>query len=249
MGTPVFAAIIASVCAVIAFEVIYCYLSYRRAKNDEMWQVSVEELHFSQPVEVIGQGSFGVVLAAEYRGTKVAIKRVLPLKEAKKAGGSKMTGSKSGSVDGHNSTDEASADLEAPPSTKKNPCKRKVSDEGHDSFDPLRSGSRSGSYCGSLLDGTMDDELDFLGGLSLGGPKNKWAKAFPWFYSGRESRYNASILGTASGTQGASTKTLAAQICPWFDEYARRQQEFMIEMRLLSRLRHPCKYSVFDRRL
>jgi class 3 adenylate cyclase len=63
----------------------------------------------------------------------------------------------------------------------------------------------------------------------------------PWLYQGRESRYNASILGNASGTQGASTtKTVIAALCPWFDENARRQQEFMVEMRLLSRLRHPC---------
>jgi hypothetical protein len=42
-----------------------------------MWHVNPEELNFSHPVEVIGQGAFGVVLAAEYRGTRVAIKRVI----------------------------------------------------------------------------------------------------------------------------------------------------------------------------
>lgn len=46
-----------------------------------MWHVNAEELNFSHPVEVIGQGAFGVVLAAEYRGTRVAIKRVVPQKE------------------------------------------------------------------------------------------------------------------------------------------------------------------------
>ena len=43
--------------------------------------MSLDELYFDDPVEVIGQGSFGVVLLAEYRGTKVAIKRVLPFKD------------------------------------------------------------------------------------------------------------------------------------------------------------------------
>ena len=31
---------------------------------DELWQVHPEELHFDDPVETIGQGSFGVVLVA-----------------------------------------------------------------------------------------------------------------------------------------------------------------------------------------
>jgi hypothetical protein len=42
-----------------------------------MWHVNPEELNFSHPVEVIGQGAFGVFVAAEYRGTRVAIKRVI----------------------------------------------------------------------------------------------------------------------------------------------------------------------------
>ena len=33
-------------------------------KSDEIWSVHVEELHLDDPVEVIGQGSFGVVLLA-----------------------------------------------------------------------------------------------------------------------------------------------------------------------------------------
>ena len=68
------------------------YLGYKKCQSDLLWLVNVEELHFSEPVEVIGQGSFGVVLLAEYRGTKVAIKRVLKTDKKKKGG------SKNGSV-------------------------------------------------------------------------------------------------------------------------------------------------------
>ena len=48
----------------------FCFIRYKNRKNDQMWQVNVDELHFDDPVKVIGSGSFGVVLAAEYRGTK-----------------------------------------------------------------------------------------------------------------------------------------------------------------------------------
>jgi len=40
--------------------------------------VDVAELVFAQPVEVIGRGTFGFVIKADFRGTTVAVKRVLP---------------------------------------------------------------------------------------------------------------------------------------------------------------------------
>jgi ABC-type phosphate/phosphonate transport system substrate-binding protein len=43
------------------------YMQYRYQKGDEVWKVDVDELHFDQPPEIIGQGSFGVVLKAVSR--------------------------------------------------------------------------------------------------------------------------------------------------------------------------------------
>lgn len=40
------------------------FMRYKNLKSDEIWSVHVEELHLDDPVEVIGQGSFGVVLLA-----------------------------------------------------------------------------------------------------------------------------------------------------------------------------------------
>ena len=40
------------------------FMRYKNMKSDEIWSVHVEELHLDDPVEVIGQGSFGVVLLA-----------------------------------------------------------------------------------------------------------------------------------------------------------------------------------------
>ena len=56
-------AIIGSVVGFVLVSIAGCfYAGYRNRKNDEMWQVDLDELHFDDPVEVIGQGSFGVVL-------------------------------------------------------------------------------------------------------------------------------------------------------------------------------------------
>jgi len=79
MPSGSFAAIIASVSLLLVLQLSCCYMSYRRRKNDEIWQVNHEELGFDHPVQIVGQGAFGVVILADYRGTRVAIKRVLPL--------------------------------------------------------------------------------------------------------------------------------------------------------------------------
>jgi serine/threonine protein kinase len=56
-------------------------------------------------------------------------------------------------------------------------------------------------------------------------------------------RSNLNLLGTVSGS--GSTRSLFARVFPNCDETSRRQKEFLIEMRLLSRLRHPCKFQPF----
>mmetsp|Transcript_2623 Transcript_2623/g.5496 ORF Transcript_2623/g.5496 Transcript_2623/m.5496 type:complete len:249 (+) Transcript_2623:793-1539(+) len=42
----------------------YFILRWRTHKADSIWHIEPEDLHFDDPVEVIGQGSFGVVLLA-----------------------------------------------------------------------------------------------------------------------------------------------------------------------------------------
>lgn len=43
-----------------------------------------DELKFDDPPSILGRGTFGLVLLAEYRGTQVAVKRVIPPKSWKK---------------------------------------------------------------------------------------------------------------------------------------------------------------------
>mmetsp|Transcript_20453 Transcript_20453/g.38776 ORF Transcript_20453/g.38776 Transcript_20453/m.38776 type:complete len:1185 (-) Transcript_20453:69-3623(-) len=58
------------------------YMVIRESKRkavDNAWKVKKEELHFPDTPVVLGKGSFGLVLQAEYRHTKVAVKHVLPM--------------------------------------------------------------------------------------------------------------------------------------------------------------------------
>ena len=215
-------AVLSVVSFLIAFIVAYLFYLHRRKKNDQVWHVSEDELQFSNPVEVIGQGAFGVVVLANYRGTRVAIKRVLPVAEKGRAGsvvGSVITTS----IEDKNELHSVDGDL------------------GN-----LESGDRSSSMVRVVVN---DDEssnslrvLDNLGGLEHKTVLQRW---FPFLAGNKStSQYNSRILSKMLGhTTRTMTKRSAAQIlCPLFDEAGRRRSEFITEMRLLSRLRHPCKF-------
>eukprot|EP00529_Nitzschia_sp_RCC80_P006728 CAMPEP_0113493838 /NCGR_PEP_ID=MMETSP0014_2-20120614/28800_1 /TAXON_ID=2857 /ORGANISM="Nitzschia sp." /LENGTH=1552 /DNA_ID=CAMNT_0000387717 /DNA_START=353 /DNA_END=5011 /DNA_ORIENTATION=- /assembly_acc=CAM_ASM_000159 len=58
--------------------VAHFYVEYKRKQTDSVWIIKPNELLFDTPPKVIGQGTFGFVLLAEYRGTDVAVKRVIP---------------------------------------------------------------------------------------------------------------------------------------------------------------------------
>jgi serine/threonine protein kinase len=237
MADGTFAAIIAGGCGFILLLLLWRFMNYRREKSDEVWKVNVDELHFSHPAEVIGQGAFGVVLLAEYRGTNVAIKRVLPIK---KKGKSKMSGSMAATS---NEVIEDSAD-----------DKSGERAEEHESYDvncsqdieaPLESfGVRRGSLATTSGTGTGDNsKLGFL--VGLGQRRRKQSAISRMLFGSQEiSAYNMNVLGTASA--GSSTRRgMFASVFPWCDVTTQRQTEFKEEMRLLSRLRHPCKLSTF----
>ena len=59
------------------------YIRRKHKKMDAIWKVDKSELIFDNPPRELGQGTFGVVLLAEYRGTAVAVKKVLPVSAAK----------------------------------------------------------------------------------------------------------------------------------------------------------------------
>eukprot|EP00977_Amphora_coffeiformis_P008605 scaffold1953_cov176-Amphora_coffeaeformis.AAC.23 len=71
------------------------YAEQKKREADAVWHVHPEELHFRTPPEVLGRGSFGLVLLGEYRGTQVAVKRVIPPRKGGKTPGSGTRSKKS----------------------------------------------------------------------------------------------------------------------------------------------------------
>jgi serine/threonine protein kinase len=72
----VFALPLLFVMAVLAF------LWKRRVTKmaDVIWEIKLNDLVFDDPPQVLGRGTFGLVLAATYNTTSVAVKRVMPSK-------------------------------------------------------------------------------------------------------------------------------------------------------------------------
>jgi len=64
-------AVVSAVCA-------YLFVEWRKKNSDSIWAVKRTELKFDEPPVVVGRGTFGLVLLGEYRGTEVAVKRVIP---------------------------------------------------------------------------------------------------------------------------------------------------------------------------
>jgi hypothetical protein len=56
-------------------------------RDDVVWHVQKKDLLFDDPPEIIGRGTFGLILKAEYRGTQVAVKRIMPPKTGPSRGG------------------------------------------------------------------------------------------------------------------------------------------------------------------
>lgn len=104
---PVLSIVLPIALALVVVVVVFLFYEHNRKQNDSVWKVKREELTFDDPPELIGRGTFGVVILGEYRGTQVAVKRVIPSKKSKK---SKRTGSESGTSSGYSSDGYASTD-------------------------------------------------------------------------------------------------------------------------------------------
>lgn len=155
---------------------VQVYVRYKRAQSDNIWKVEPHELEFDDTPRVLGRGTFGLVLLAEYRGTQVAVKRVLPVGKKKRSGSMSLTGSVQTSV----SHFEGMGSVQS------------LSNVGMDSTaSGVSLGNSSSNSAGSKSGGSDDGD-----GMAAG----------PLF---------------------------------WRTKKARLQEEFIDEMRLLSKLRHP----------
>lgn len=64
--------------AILGLVGVYLYVDLKRKQADSVWLIKPSDLHFDHTPEVLGRGTFGLVVRAEYRGTQVAVKRVIP---------------------------------------------------------------------------------------------------------------------------------------------------------------------------
>ncbi len=218
------------------------YLGYKKKQGDSVWHISAEELHFNEPPEVIGQGGFGVVILGQYRGTKVAVKRVLPpLMTSKRRTATIISG-----------------DDVAPPST----TITNVPSDKPNADRKVRKDKRkndNGRQGKSVKFGEVNHSVDIESQSfskntdkgSLSGSNRDWERLMMMHHSDNDI---LKILESATGSDHGSgavfnislsrsrSQVLLRCLPMWlrFDEHTRRVNEFIVEMRMLSRLRHPC---------
>lgn len=202
---------------------------------------------FDDPPEVIGEGSFGVVLLAQYRGTKVALKRALRVQKGSSRG-TKRSRTKGATKRSHSSGSDTRNNTDSVGMSSVGICSDH-SAEGQQTDDVPQmeeeypdeesSGSRA-----TTSSGGRHWEQYSLGFLAEDfGPRQRWVWLFPWLKrNSYKYRFKEAIFG---GKEGSSHgKTWHARLCPWFDAHVRAEEDFMAEMRILSRLRHPCVTTV-----
>lgn len=134
----------------------YYHKHYANQHDDSLWKISPGDLHYEDPPQIIGRGSFGLVLLAEYRGTPVAVK-----KRAKQLGGA--TGNKSGSFNARSS-------LLAPLSTHTIPLEEDTSASGFEDEENPRISHRISAHLRGLKGAALRASI-------VGGPKASITKA------------------------------------------------------------------------
>ena len=81
-STTVLVAVLVPILFVIfAVTFVWIYMDRKRRQSDSVWIIDKSDLKFHDPPEIVGRGTFGLVVKAEYRGTTVAVKRVIPPKD------------------------------------------------------------------------------------------------------------------------------------------------------------------------
>ncbi|CAB9529589.1 Receptor-type guanylate cyclase gcy [Seminavis robusta] len=69
---------------VLALLALFLYVRRRKQIADSIWEIDPSDIHFGKPVVTLGEGSFGTVLLAEYRGSSVAVKTIRPVQSRRK---------------------------------------------------------------------------------------------------------------------------------------------------------------------
>jgi hypothetical protein len=180
----------------------------------------------------------------------VAVKRVLP--PAKKRMGSSRLGS--GTSDGVHSGSFQTGSLEIgkaknssmeidPKKARKQRKNKDKKNEKEDDKEPEKE-VKFGENSGDIEEGIKKKRES----LALSSSNTDWENLLHMHQSDNVLRLlesaTASNHGSGTWEDGyGSHQSMASKVCPlWlqFDEHARLKKDFIVEMRLLSRLRHPC---------
>lgn len=238
INTAIIIVVPLAVLAALAIGVFF-YLDNKRKKNDSVWVVSREDIKFADPPEIIGRGTFGLVLLGEYRGTQVAVKRVIPPKKQKEAAGSGNPGNMSVMASG----------IFTPRESVSGVFNGMISQQSDPSS--AGTGATSGGFkgvVGTVAGGINTGVGAVAGGVGavaggLGTVAGGVAGGLGTVAGGIGKGIGKGI-GSASSMVGVGHVSLAlgkkrsteteAQV------WKRMKKEFMEEMRYLSKLRHPC---------
>jgi guanylate cyclase len=163
----------------------WLFIKIKTKMADSIWEIQVKDLQFDSPPEVLGRGTFGLVVAATYNTTRVAVKRVIP--------------------------------------SKQNPKKRaKFLDELFE----IQEGDDLSVFSGA--------GRSAISGISAAETANSLNSSF------KMSRHHKSS-GYATNSYMNSSKTTVQLLCPClYPEHVIMRENFIEEMRYLSKMRHPC---------
>jgi guanylate cyclase len=199
----------------LAIVLVYLYIKSKRKQADSVWQIEPEELVFQEPPKVLGRGSFGLVLLGDYRGTQVAVKQVLPPKD--QVSGNRNHGGKIGKHEGSGKKPESPIDHEDL-ETGMQSAVDVVFDSAVEKLSVTYSeNATSTNPTNPSQEGSSNSLPDDFG--------YKTATNFS-LAAGQYSKNNSKSSNSFSLKQG------------WW--YSRMQNDFIEEMRYLSKLRHPC---------
>ncbi|KAI2506307.1 guanylate cyclase [Fragilaria crotonensis] len=188
---------------------VHLYVRHKRKQADYVWLIKTSDLTFDEPPEILGRGTFGLVVRAEYRGTQVAVKRVIPpVSNVKDAGSTDSV-----VLEKDSSENEAEDRLTSLTTSTANKPKRRKSNDYFDFNRPDAQDSRTAS-------GLVNAHLLSSTGSVTHAPNSA--------VSTGANAFDALKLAPTS-----SARVSAKQ-------YAKLKADFIHEMRLLSKLRHPC---------
>ena len=229
MPTAAFALIIVVPVLVGLFFLIRYLLKWQQRRSDQIWYIKPHELEFDDPAVCLGSGTFGVVIQAEYRGSAVALKSILER-------GQKL--------------DSALGSISVKGKRGYGGLLGRQTGTG-----TAKSGKSHGKQRGLIASGFDHVEDDHARGLAK--LKRALAQANAAVQAKRrdkssknvndgEAQGPRSMVGSAvAGSRANRSKSRSRSLSTLFKSRARVEREqFIVEMRLLSKLRHPCVATV-----